>query len=291
MFGSTNASWLFSVTDSSWENTLKHDQLSWCVWWKTDIDVIASTCFNRSIQDYQGAIRAVSRSLFRLDIATKYWNLQLQINDSIRLGREVSEVRWDLRPIYHCLNSNYVLNIVRNEKLLPDGVKLIHLTVVRNCPLVPPWLVSCYPALVGYLSENLLCWEAGALLSPCFLPARWMWCISVACGYRRSVQHMGLKHGSSWKAVDIRWFEVSLALTWLRNLLFYPPGPGKWIYWSVERVIWGWSLWLWCVRAKGLEALPHSAQLSCSFPLLPLLFQGVPPCLSLLSSGRGWDMF
>lgn len=170
MFGNTNASWLFSVTDSSWENTLKHDQLSWCVWWKTDIDVIASTCFNRSIQDYQGAIRAVSRSLFRLDIATKYWNLQLQINDSIRLDQEVSEVRWDLRPIYHCLSSNYVLNIVRNEKLLPDGVKLIHLTVVRNCPLVPPWLISCYPALVGYLSENLLLLRGRASAQP-LLPA------------------------------------------------------------------------------------------------------------------------
>lgn len=157
-----------------------------------------------SIQDYQGAIRVVSKSLFRLDIATKYWNLQLQINDSICLGQEVTEVRWDLRPIYHCLSSNYVLNIVRNEKLLPDGVILINLSVLRNCPSVPSWcLPSCISGVPvrepAFAEKQGLCSAlASCLQDGC---AAFLWHVAT----ETCMAHMGLRHGSSWKAVDVGW--------------------------------------------------------------------------------------
>lgn len=162
-----------------------------------------------SIQDYQGAIRAVSRSLFRLDIATKYWNLQLQINDSICLGQEVTKVRWDLRPIYQCLSSNYVLNIVRNEKLLPDGVKLIHLTVVRNCPLVPSWcLLFCIrgapvrePALAE--RQGLCSAPASCLQDGC---AAFLWRVAVwdlYCTYGSETWPF-LESSGCWVVRDLR---------------------------------------------------------------------------------------
>lgn len=51
------------------------------------------SCFTGSIQDYQGAKRAVSSSLFRLDIPIKYQDLQPQTNDLICLGQEVTKAR------------------------------------------------------------------------------------------------------------------------------------------------------------------------------------------------------
>lgn len=179
-----------------------------------------------SIQDYQGATRAVSRSLFRLDIATKYWNLQLQINDSICLGQEVAKVRWDLRPIYHCLSSNYALNIVRNEKLLPDGVKLIHLTVVRNCPLVPSWcLLSCISGVPitepAFAERQGLCSAlASCLQDGC---AAFLWGVAIGDLY-------STYRAETWKAVDVGWWEIwglvssylteksALLPTWLREM-------------------------------------------------------------------------
>lgn len=160
-----------------------------------------------SIQDCQGTIRVVPRSLFRLDTATKYWNPQLQINDSICLGQEVTEVRWDLRPIYHCLSSNYVLNIVRNEKLLPDGVMLIHLTVLRNCPSVPSWcLLSCLSGVPvrepAFAEKQGLCSAlASCLQDGC---VAFLWCVAIEI----CTAHMGLRHGSPWKAVRVGWEEI-----------------------------------------------------------------------------------
>lgn len=114
------------------------------------------------------------------------------------------------------------------------------------------------------------------------------------CGvwpYEICTAHMGLRHDSAWKVVDVGWWEIwGLVSSWLRNLLFYPPGRGKWIYWSVERGIWGWRLWPWCVSAKGLEALPQGelVQLSCSCPLLPFPFQDCKKCATLLIPVVPW---